>query len=138
MKRFGTLQDDPQPETTATIDLSPLLDMVFLLLIFFMTTTVFVHETGLELERPQASTAQPLEPTRLQLAITADNRILHDRPALHLDNLDAELSLLLDGQTRPVVVLADRQADAGILVAVIDRCKLAGATSVAVAATAAP
>ena len=63
MKRFGTLQDDPQPETTATIDLSPLLDMVFLLLIFFMTTTVFVRETGLELERPQASTAPSLEPT---------------------------------------------------------------------------
>ena len=130
MKRFGTLQDDPQPETTATIDLSPLLDMVFLLLIFFMTTTVFVHETGLELERPQASTAQPLEPTSLQLAITADNRIVHDRHDLHLDNLDAELSLLLAGQPRPAV--------AGTLVAVIDRCKLAGATSVAVAATAAP
>ena len=64
-------------EGSDEINISPLIDMVFILLIFFIVTTVFVEETGVEVNKPQASSAQDLEKNSILIAITANGKVVY-------------------------------------------------------------
>ena len=64
-------------QQTQSIDLSPLLDVVFILLIFFIVTTVFVKETGVEVKKPQAMSAADLEKKSILIAITKDGSVMY-------------------------------------------------------------
>ena len=76
MRYFQRFHTAGSPEDDhAEINLSPLVDMVFLLLIFFMVTTSFVSENGIKVNRPEAATATPQAKEALQIALTAQNRI---------------------------------------------------------------
>ena len=116
------------------INISPLVDMVFLLLIFFIVTTVFVEETGVEVQKPKAASAQGLEKKSILLAITADGRIVYGGREIRLNELRGLVSRLLREQEMPVIILADENSRSGVLVDVIDECKLAGAKQVSIAA----
>jgi len=116
------------------INISPLVDMVFLLLIFFIVTTVFVEETGVEVQKPKAASAQSLEKKSILLALTADGRIVYGGREVRLSGLRGLISRLLREQEMPVIILADEQSRSGVLVDVIDECKLAGAKQVSIAA----
>lgn len=133
MKYFN--QTTEQQDTSADINMSPLIDMVFLLLIFFMVTTVFVQETGVEINRPQASTAEALAQNSILVALTQEGEIFHANTKLTNDQLQSTLHDILATRQLPVIILADENAPAGLLVKLIDCCKLAGATNVAVSAT---
>jgi biopolymer transport protein ExbD len=126
-------QDQPQG-----IDLSPLIDVVFILLIFFIVTTVFIKETGVEVEKPQAVTAQQLENDLILIAITADGQVVYDHNNIGVEGVRSTVSALLLIQDRPVVVQADRQVTTDLLVRVMDEAKLAGATSLNIATLEAP
>lgn len=126
-------QDQPQG-----IDLSPLIDVVFILLIFFIVTTVFIKETGVEVEKPQAVTAQQLENDLILIAITADGQVVYDHNNIGVEGVRATVSALLLIQDRPVVIQADRQVITDLLVRVMDEAKLAGATSLNIATLEAP
>lgn len=117
------------------INMAPLLDMVFILLIFFIVTTVFVEETGVEVQRPTAASAESLEKQSLLIAITQDGRIVYGGQEYSLNGLRALVAREIRVQSMPVVLLVDRHADSGALVDVIDECKLAGAKNVSIAAT---
>lgn len=116
------------------INISPLVDMVFLLLIFFIVTTVFVEETGVEVQKPKAASAQSLEKKSILLALTTDGRIVYGGREVRLSGLRGLVSRLLREQEMPVIILADEQSRSGVLVDVIDECKLAGAKQVSIAA----
>jgi biopolymer transport protein ExbD len=116
------------------INISPLVDMVFLLLIFFIVTTVFVEETGVEVQKPKAASAQSLEKKSILLALTTDGRIVYGGREVRLSGLRGLISRLLREQEMPVIILADEQSRSGVLVDVIDECKLAGAKQVSIAA----
>ena len=116
------------------INISPLVDMVFLLLIFFIVTTVFVEETGVEVQKPKAASAQSLEKKSILLALAADGRIVYGGREVRLSGLRGLVSRLLREQEMPVIILADEQSRSGVLVDVIDECKLAGAKQVSIAA----
>ena len=116
------------------INISPLVDMVFLLLIFFIVTTVFIEETGVEVQKPKAASAQNLEKKSILLALTADGRIVYGGREVRLSGLRGLISRLLRDQEMPVIILADEQSRSGVLVDVIDECKLAGAKQVSIAA----
>ena len=116
------------------INISPLVDMVFLLLIFFIVTTVFVEETGIEVQKPKAASAQTLEKKSILLALTAEGRIVYGGREVRLSGLRGLVSRLLREQEMPVIILADEQSRSGVLVDVIDECKLAGAKQVSIAA----
>ena len=118
----------------ADINLSPLVDMVFLLLIFFMVTTVFVEETGVDVQKPQAASAERLEKESILIAITSGGRIVYGGRDVGINGVRGLVSRLLETRAMPVILLADASADAGILVDVIDECKLAGAERVSIAA----
>ncbi len=115
--------------------MSPLVDMVFLLLIFFMVTSVFVSETGIEVKRPQAQSATTQNLRSLLVALTSDNRIYYGGAEIPLNSVSAILSREFKGEPLPVVILADESSSTGFLVQLIDQCKLSGATDVNVSAT---
>lgn len=117
----------------ARIDISPLIDVVFLLLIFFMVTAVFVEETGVDIDKPAAVSAHDLERNSILLAITANDEVFFDQRPVPLDQLRGLIDRLLRERHRPVVLLTDERSRSGILVRVIDECKLGGAEQISVA-----
>ena len=112
------------------IDMSPLLDVVFILLIFFIVTTVFVRETGVEVDKPQAISAQRLQQTVILLAITADGEVVFDGNHIGVAGVRGTLEQLLQHNERPVVIQADKTVATELLVQVLDEAKLAGAKHV--------
>ena len=116
------------------INMSPLIDMVFLLLIFFMVTTVFVEETGVEVQKPRAASAQQLEKNSILIAVTHDGTIVYGGRNIGLNSVRGLVTRLLRDNEMPVIILADTVSQTGTVVQVIDECKLAGAKVVSIAA----
>lgn len=112
------------------IDLSPLLDVVFILLIFFIVTTVFVKETGIEVKKPQAMSASDLERKSILIAITEDDQVMYAGQDIGVAGVKATVSQLLAQQSMPVILQVDQNVKTKMLVAVMDEAKMAGATSV--------
>lgn len=112
------------------IDLSPLLDVVFILLIFFIVTTVFVKETGVEVKKPQAMSATDLERKSILIAITEDDRIVYAGQDIGIAGVKPTVSQLLAQRSMPVILQVDENVTTKTLVAVMDEAKMAGATSV--------
>ena len=117
-------------QQTQSIDLSPLLDVVFILLIFFIVTTVFVKETGVEVKKPQAMSASDLEKKSILIAITKDGSVMYAGQDIGIAGVKPTVSQLLAQQTMPVILQVDQDVITKTLVAVMDQAKLAGATSV--------
>jgi biopolymer transport protein ExbD len=114
--------------------MAPLIDTVFILLIFFLVTTSFVRETGLEVARPTSVTASPLDRSSLLVGISATGAVYFEGSPVELVSLRSLLKQRLHEQPeRTVVLVVDREAASGRLVAVMDECKLAGADRLAVA-----
>ena len=117
-------------QQTQSIDLYPLLDVVFILLIFFIVTTVFVKETGVEVKKPQAMSAADLEKKSILIAITKDGSVMYAGQDIGIAGVRPTVSQLLAQQTMPVILQVDQDVITKTLVAVMDQAKLAGATSV--------
>ena len=115
------------------IDLSPLLDVVFILLIFFIVTTVFVKETGVEVDKPQAISTAKLERNIIMLAITNQGEVIYDGSNIGVAGVRNTVAQLLKNRTQPVVIQADKLVPTELLVQVLDESKLAGAASVSIA-----
>ena len=120
-------------EQQQAIDLSPLLDVVFILLIFFIVTTVFVKETGVEVEKPQALSTKKLERNIIMLAITNGGDVIYDGSVIGVAGVRNTVKGLLGDQSRPVVIQADKLVTTDLLIQVIDESKLGGAASVNIA-----
>jgi len=113
------------------INISPLIDMVFILLIFFIVTTVFVEETGVEVTKPQAASQIQLEKNSILIAITANNNVVYGGRDIGVNGVRSVVKRLIqDDPKMPVIIQADENVPTRILVRVIDEAKLAGASSV--------
>lgn len=128
------LQHRLEQQQSDSIDMSPLLDVVFILLIFFIVTTVFVKETGVKVDKPQAISAQRLEQTVVLLAITAAGEVYYDGSNIGIAGIRGTIEQLQRSQPRPVVIQADKTVPTELLLQVIDEAKLAGAETVNLAA----
>ena len=116
------------------IDISPLIDMVFILLIFFMVSTTFVKDMKLELERPGASSASRASTKSVRVYIDATSNVYVDGNPVRPYMLQSRVrDMIRGGASAEVLVIVDRRVPADKLVEVVDQCKLAGATSVGVA-----
>jgi len=121
------------------VNITPLIDIVFILLIFFVVTTTFVHDLGLPIDRPQASTgeAQPL--TLIRVAVSERGEITVDALPTSPWRVDAEVrDRLHDDPDASVLVVADRGVHADTLVHVVDACRRGGAQRIALAVEAEP
>jgi biopolymer transport protein ExbD len=120
--------------TGVEINMAPLIDCVFLLLIFFITTTVFVEETGVHVDRPRAASAREMDKRSVMIAVTADGRVYYGGREVGINSVRGIVAQQLRGRDAPVIILADQDSRSGRLVDVIDECKMAGAKQVSVAA----
>lgn len=118
-------------EAAGDINISPLIDMVFILLIFFIVTTVFVKEPGVEIERPSALNQTDLPKNVILIAVTDQNNIYYGGKDYGLGGIRSQVRRVLAGNDSfPVIIQADQNAHAGTIVRLIDECKLAKATSI--------
>ncbi len=116
------------PAHSDEINVSPLIDIVFILLIFFIVTTVFVEETGVEVRRPQAASASQLEKQSILIAITADGTVIHGGNEIGVRGVRGVVKRLLkQKKDQPVIVQGDKAATLDIYSKVHDQAALAGA-----------
>jgi biopolymer transport protein ExbD len=122
-------------EGSEEINISPLIDMVFILLIFFIVTTVFVEETGVEVNKPQASSSTDLEKNSILIAITAEGRVVYGGREIGPTGVRSTVRRLVQREPMPVIIQADKSVRTELLVRVIDEAKLAGASVVNLSTT---
>jgi biopolymer transport protein ExbD len=121
-------------EGIQNIDVSPLIDMVFILLIFFMVSTTFVKDMKLDLNRPGASSSSTASTKAIRLYIDKQGEIYLDGEPVRVWVVQSRIRELLDASTaKSVLVVTDDGVPAGLLIEVIDQARLAGATDVGVA-----
>lgn len=122
--------------TRSEINLAPLIDMIFILLIFFMVTATFLRENTLDIEKPSASSGSESPAESIRILLASDGSIrMNERPmGIHAVRPMVRRALA-SSPTLPVVIVADEKSRTEDLIAVYDRCRLAGASRVAVATT---
>ncbi len=113
--------------------MSPLIDCVFILLIFFIVTTTFVDETGAEVDKPQAASSVSLEKNSVLLAITAKGEVVYGGQEIGIGGVQTVVKRMLEKEQLPVIIQADQSVPSGLLVRVIDEAKLGGAEKVSLA-----
>ena len=132
MRRSSTFSSGAE-EAQGDIDLTPMLDVVFIMLIFFIVTASFIKEAGIEVDRPEAVTAIPKKNAKILVAVSANNEIWIDKRKidersvkLHIERLHAE------NPKGAVVVQADNQSNAKTVAAVLDAARAAGVADVSI------
>ena len=118
-------------EKSDDINISPLIDIVFILLIFFIVTTVFVEETGVEVQRPQAASAIDLEKNSILIAITEESKVVYGGQEIGVKGVRGVVKRLIQKDSdMPVIIQADRLASVDLYMKVHDEAALAGAQSI--------
>lgn len=115
------------------INISPLIDVVFILLIFFIVTAVFTKETGVEIDRPQALSSQEVDTRALVLSVSDQGRIYHEGREVGLRGVRSLVKREMRRQDRPVVIMVDKNARVADYTDVHDEASLAGAKSISMA-----
>ena len=112
------------------IDLTPMLDVVFIMLIFFIVTSTFVKESGVDVTRPNAETSVVSESNSIQIGITAANQVFIDKREVDKRAVRANVEKsLAENPGAAVIIVADRDSNTSALIEVMDQARLAGATS---------
>ncbi len=108
------------------INISPLIDMVFILLIFFIVTTVFVEEPGVDVIKPVAYNAADLPKNCILIGVTESDNIFYGGEEVGLNGIRVKVRRMIkENSTYPVIIQADVGATNGTIARLIDECKLA-------------
>jgi biopolymer transport protein ExbD len=127
--RRGTFEERDDVE----INLSPMIDCIFILLIFFIVTTVFVDETGVTVNKPEVKGASALDKNSILIAVTADNDVAYDGKIIGIPGVATVVKQALkDNKDMPVIIQGDSDASHGIVQMVHGEALVAGATTVSV------
>jgi biopolymer transport protein ExbD len=126
-----------QDEGTPEINLSPMIDCIFILLIFFIVTTVFVEEVGLNVNKPQASSSAPMEDKEsVAIEITKGDKILLNGDEIELASLSGRIhSAITRDQEMPVTITANKNASQGVFAKVWSVAYQAGAKNLSFTTT---
>jgi biopolymer transport protein ExbD len=119
-----------EAEEVSEINVSPLIDMVFILLIFFIVTTVFVEETGVEVDKPQSASAVSLEKNSILIAVTSNGRVVYGGREIGTTGVRPLVKRLTQAEDMPVIVQGDENVNYGLIMRVIDEAKLGGAENI--------
>ena len=115
------------------IDISPLIDVVFILLIFFMVSTTFVKDAQLELQRPCAQSAEAADTKSVRISIDRQGAVYLGEEAIRLWMLQSRVREQLRASSQSsVLVIADRSTPTELLIDVVDQCRMGGAKDVGV------
>lgn len=121
-------------EEAGGIDMTPLIDMMFNLLLFYIVTTTFVEDTGVRVDKPQATSAIQLEKNSIMIAITAQGQVVYGGREIGVAGVRPIVRRMIQREAVPVILQVDERVNAGLVVRVIDEAKLGGAKTVSIAA----
>lgn len=134
MRRYR-YDNSSENESDSDINLTPMLDVVFIMLIFFVVTTSFIKESGVEINRPSATTSERQEKANILIAIRPNGEIWIDGRAVDVRAVRVNVERLrAEFPESQVVIQGDQAAQIGLLVQVMDQVRLAGISNVAIAA----
>src|SRR6187401_845381 len=122
-----------EPDEAIELNLIPLIDIIMFLLIFFISTTSFIEEPGVPVEKPKAASAKQTDKNSIIFAVTSDGKIAYGGKEIGLGGVRPTVKRLCAKEPLPVVIQADEGSRTGILVRVIDEAKLGGAKDVSLA-----
>ena len=121
-------------EEESQVDLTPMLDVVFIMLIFFIVTSTFVKESGVDVTRPSAETAVPTDASSIQIGITGNNQIYFDKRLVDKRAVRANIEKgLAESPGAAVIIIADALSNTETLIEVMDQSRLVGAENISVA-----
>ena len=121
------------------IDITPMLDIVFIMLIFFIVTTSFVKESGITINRPKAKTAEKKKQASILIGISDGGEIWIEGRRIDMGSVRANVErLYAESPEGAVVIQADKESEAGLLVQVMDQVRLAGIAKISISADKAP
>jgi biopolymer transport protein ExbD len=130
-QHFQNLMDEEE----ATIDMTPMLDVVFIMLIFFIVTASFVKEAGIDVNRPEAATAVKKDRANILVAISEKGDIWINKRKVDVRAVQANIErLYAENPQGTVVIQADRKATTDVLIKVMDASRAAGIEDVSIAA----
>jgi biopolymer transport protein ExbD len=127
MRFRRTLSEREEP---IELNLIPLIDVIMFLLIFFISTTSFIEEPGVETDKPKAVTARQLEKNSIIFAVTPDGKIAYGGKEIGLGGVRPTVKRLCAKEPLQVVIEADDQSMSGLMIRIIDEAKLGGAKDV--------
>jgi len=129
------MREHAQQDEEATIDMTPMLDSVFIMLIFFIVTAAFVKEAGIQVTKPDAAKAQLKPRASILIAVTSADQVWINRKRTDIKVLRTVLErLLAENPKGTVVIQADQEAKSGLTMEVMEAARQAGAPNVAIAA----
>jgi biopolymer transport protein ExbD len=130
-QHFQNLMDEEE----ATIDMTPMLDVVFIMLIFFIVTASFVKEAGIDVNRPEAATAVKKDRANILVAISEKGDIWINKRKVDVRAVQANIErLYAENPQGTVVIQADRKSTTDVLIKVMDASRAAGIEDVSIAA----
>jgi biopolymer transport protein ExbD len=130
---MGRFREIVNEDEGGGIDMSPMIDCVFILLIFFIVTTTFVEETGVEVDKPQAASSVQLEKNSILLALTAGGDVVYGGKNIGIQGVQQLVRRMVQREKDdelPVILQADSAAPSGMLIRIVDEAKLGGAKRV--------
>ena len=130
MRFRRTFEDHEEP---IELNLIPLIDIIMFLLIFFVSTTSFIEEPGVDVSKPKSASARLLDKNSIIFAVTPEGKIAYGGKEVGLGGVRPTVKRLCAKEPLPVVIQADDAASSGIVIRVIDEAKLGGAKVVNIA-----
>ncbi|WP_194842673.1 biopolymer transporter ExbD [Endozoicomonas sp. OPT23] len=132
--RINQLMQSQADNSDSEIDLTPMLDVVFIMLIFFIVTASFIKEAGVDVTRPEAATAQQVENVNILIAITATNEIWIDKRRVDRRSVRSIVERMhAENPKGAVVIQADKKSNTETVTSVIDSSRAAGVYDVSLA-----
>jgi len=116
------------------LDIAPLIDVVFLLLVFFMLTSSFIFQPGIKINLPKALTSEVIQQENLIIVVTEDSSILINERPIDTEELSSRLKAA-SKESKPILIKADRRAPLGKVVEVWDMCRSEGIQKISIATT---
>lgn len=124
MKLYGRLRTKEERNEEDSINVSPLIDVVFILLIFFIVSATFVSLPGINVKRPKAITAESLEKNSILFALSEKDKIFYGGEEVKLAEISSLIERASKKRKKPVVVQTDQMADASLLAKVVAKARL--------------
>ncbi|HOK41299.1 MAG TPA: biopolymer transporter ExbD [bacterium] len=122
-------------QTTEQINIAPLIDMVFILLIFFILTSTFTKETGIEINKPVAKSVKKLTKENIFITVNKNGAVYYNNKQIDIYSIRSIIKRAIkNSPNTDVLIISDKDTKTGLIVSIIDQCKIAGAKNIFISA----
>lgn len=123
-----------QPRKNKGLDIAPLVDIVFLLLIFFMLTSTFIRQEGMDIELPEAESSESFDMKSIKIQIQENGTLMAGDKKVSLDEMRSILGTAVEKDSSvPIIIEADKKTDFDLFAKILDMARLLGASNIVIA-----